>query len=75
MRARKDQFFGTFDSAVTHLINTVEVAYLEVNIPVVEMKMSVMMKMTAVTTMMVLMKSTLLVKVYKYTFRTLQRFR
>ena len=30
VRARKDQFFGTFDSAVTHLIDTVEVAYLEV---------------------------------------------
>ena len=40
MRARKDQFFGTFDSAVTHLINTVEVAFLEVTDLVVEMKMS-----------------------------------
>ena len=26
----KDQFFGTFDSAVSNLIETVEVAYLEV---------------------------------------------
>ena len=31
MRERKDQFFGIFDSAVTHLIDTVEVAYLEVS--------------------------------------------
>ena len=45
MRARKDQFFGTFDSAVTHLINTVEVAFLEVTFLVVEMKMSGMTRM------------------------------
>merc|ERR1712032_1005835 len=38
VRARKDQFFGTFDSAVTHLIDTVEVAYLEDTAEVQEAK-------------------------------------
>ena len=30
VRQRKDQFFGTFDSAVSSLLTTVERAYLEV---------------------------------------------
>merc|ERR1712212_1363509 len=38
VRARKDQFFGTFDSAVTNLIDTVEVAYLEDTAEVKEAK-------------------------------------
>merc|ERR1712156_93546 len=38
VRAVKDQFFGTFDSAVSNLIDTVEVAYLEDTAEVKEAK-------------------------------------
>ena len=34
MRQRKDEFFGTFDRAVSNLLTTVEENYLEVCVPV-----------------------------------------